>query len=112
MNAKPRIEIQIAGASFYDEVFAPWAGEWVEDFDADAIEAEYNAQLEALAPEDVSWGWTTRPYIFATWDADRDALREAFSAAIASAEEGGIDLESIAMRHEINRDHITPTETN
>ena len=102
MNAKPRIEIQIAGSSFYDEVFAPWAGEWVEDFDADAIEAEYNAQLEALAPEDVSWGWTTRPYIFAPWDADRDALREAFSAATASAEEGGIDLESIAMRHEIN----------
>ena len=102
MNAKPRIEIQITGASFYDEMFAPWAGEWVEDFDADAIEAEYNARLEALAPEGVVWGWTESPFIFAPWDADRDALREAFSAAISSAEEGGIDLASIAMRHEIN----------
>ena len=92
-------------------MFAPWAGEWVEDFDADAIEAEYNARLEALAPEGVVWGWTESPFIFAPWDADQDALREAFFAAVC-VEEGGIDLTPIAMRHEINRDHITPTETN
>ena len=108
MNAKPRIEIQITGPSF-DDMFAAWAtipGEpqtaiW-EEFDVDAIRDDYNAQLEALAPEDVFWGWTESPFIFAPWDADQDALREAFSAATASAEEGGIDLASIAMRHEIN----------
>ena len=108
MNAKPRIEIQITGASF-DDMFTAWAtipGEpqtaiW-EEFDVDAIRDDYNTALEALAPEGVVWGWTESPFIFAPWDADQDALREAFSAAIASAEEGGIDLASIAMRHEIN----------
>ena len=70
--------------------------------DRDDLSHEYNAELDNLAPEGVFWGWTESPFIFAPWDADRDALREAFAAATASAEEGGIDLASIAMCHEIN----------
>ena len=115
MNAKPCIEIQITGTSF-DDMFADWAtipGEDRDDlshWDMDAIRGEYNAELDNLAPEGVFWGWTESPFIFAPWDADRDALREAFAAATASAEEGGIDLESIAMRHKRANWHTFRTE--
>lgn len=97
-------EIQIAGQGF-DDMFA-WAtipGEDRDDlshWDMDAIRAEYNAELDNLAPEGVSWGWSEAgPYIYADVELDIDEVRDAFTAATASAEEGGINLGSIAMRH-------------
>lgn len=91
-------ELHIATALGFTAEFTPWAGDFAADYDWDAIRDDYNDALDELAPEGVNWGWTEQGvYCYADVTADVDAVRDRWTEI---QEEGLIDFESIAARHD------------
>mgnify|MGYP001351302122 CR=1 FL=1 len=92
---KPTRDVTIVGQGFYTEM-SPWAADYAADYNWAGIIRDYNAKLDELAPEGVSWGWhADGPYIVAPYDMDGDDLRAKFRAAVES-----IDFEAIAKANE------------
>ena len=90
-------EINITSLGFTAE-FSPWAGDYRDDFAWDAIRDDYNAELAALAPEGVSWGWSeSGPWCTADTSVSPDDVHERWTEI---HDEQLIDFETIARRHE------------
>lgn len=103
-------EIQITGQGFTDE-FSAWAGEFFDDYDWDAIRDAYNAKLDELAPDGVTWGWSeSGPYCYADINLDPVAIRQEWAEAVGVMDPNGvywdsrIDFEAIASAHEIGQE--------
>lgn len=91
-------EIRIATVQGFTAEFSPWAGDFADDYDWDAIRADYNAELDKIAPEGVTWGWTEQGvYCYAETTVDPDAVHAAWSEII---DEELIDFENIAAKHD------------
>ena len=82
----------------FTTAMADWAGEYADNFDWDAIRADYNAELDRLAPEGVDWGWYEGGVLCtAEISVDAETVHERW-AEIQS--EQLIDFEGIATRHD------------
>lgn len=93
-------EIRIVEQGF-TAAMSPWAAEFAEDYDWDGIRDEYNARLDELAPEGVSWGWSeSGPWCYADTSVPAESVHERW-AEIQS--EQLIDFETIASHHEVTR---------
>lgn len=96
-------EIRLPAALGFTAEMSAWAGDYADDFDWDAIRADYNAELDNLAPEGVTWGWPeSGPYCYADVNVDPDEVRARW-VEITSPESGYeqvIDFDAIASRHD------------
>ena len=101
-------EIQITGQGFTAE-FSAWADEFVDSYDWAAIREAYNTQLDALAPDGVTWGWSeSGPYCHAEISVDPAAVRQEWIEAVGGMDTTGtwwdpsIDFEAIATANELH----------
>lgn len=72
-----------------------YLGEWVDEFDVEAIRLEYDAELRTASPAGVEWGiGPGGPWAMASEGADPDEVAEALRDACDA-----VDLDAIAQRH-------------
>lgn len=101
-------EIQITGQGFTAE-FSAWADEFVDSYDWSAIREAYNAKLDALAPDGVTWGWSeSGPYCHAEIALDPAVVRQQWIETVGGMDVDGIfwdsriDFEAIATASELH----------